>query len=100
MKTSSDTSRDGLRDVRVFAYNKCVGASELHHSLLDDLTSFGSDCGTCSHAAGYRSTSNTPIIDDVDDVVSFENQVLKDTFREASFHHDPLELEGTSLRVG
>ena len=44
-------------------------------------------------SAGYGSTLNTPIIDDVDDVVSLENQVLKDTFREAGFQHDPLELE-------
>src|SRR5262249_34124193 len=99
MKTRFDTSRDGLRDVRVFAYNECVGAAEFHHSLLDDLARFGSDCGTCPHAASHGSTLNTRIVNNVDDVVSLENQVLKHTFREAGFHHDALELERTSLSV-
>src|SRR5262249_14080073 len=93
VEPSPDSSRNSLRNVGVFADDECVGPSQLHHGLLDDLPRFGSDCGTCPHAAGYGSTLNTPIIDDVDDVVSLENQILKDTFRETGFQHDPLELE-------
>jgi hypothetical protein len=49
----TDSSRYSLRDVGVFADDKCVGPSEFHHGLLDNLPRFGSDCGTCPHAAGY-----------------------------------------------
>src|SRR5262249_61091623 len=93
VEPSPGSSRNSLRNFGVFADDECVGPSQLHHGPLDDLPRFGSDCGTCPHAAGYGSTLNTPIIDDVDDLVSFENQVLKDTFREAGLQHDPLELE-------
>src|SRR5262249_44799158 len=92
VEPSPDSSRNRLRNVGVFAGDGCVGPPQLHHGLLDDLPRFGSDCGTCPHAAGYGSTLNTPIIDDVDDVVSLENQILKDPFRETGFQHDPLEL--------
>src|SRR5262249_12748229 len=89
----TDSSPNSLRNVGVFDDDECVGPSQFHHGLLDDLPSFGSDRGACPHAAGYGSTLNTSIIDDVNDVVSLDNQVLKDTFREAGFQHDPLELE-------
>src|SRR5262249_50859941 len=92
VEPSPDSSRNSLRNVGVFADDECVRPSQLHHGLLDDLPRF-------AHAAGYGSTVNTPIIDDVDDVVSLENQVLKDTFREFGFQHDPLEFECTSLGV-
>src|SRR5262249_10214321 len=89
----TDSSRNRLRNVGVCADDECVGPSQFHHGLLDDFPRFGSDCGTCPHAAGYGSTLNTRIVNNVDDVVSLENQVLKDTFREAGFEHDLLELE-------
>src|SRR5262249_18148801 len=93
VEPAPDSSRNSLRNVGVFADDECVGPSQLHYGFLDYLPGFGSDCGTCPHAAGYGGTLNTPIIDDVDDVVSLENQILKDTFREAGFQHDQLELE-------
>src|SRR5262249_55178126 len=93
VEPSPDSSRNSLRNVGVFANDECVRPSQLHHGLLDDLPRFGRNRGTCPHAAGYGGTLNTPIIDDVDHVVSLENQILAHTFREAGFQHDPLELE-------
>src|SRR5262249_390434 len=93
VEPSPDSSRNTLRNVGVFADGECVRPSQFHPRVLDDPPRFGSDCGTCAHAAGYGSALNTPIIDDVDDVVSLENQVLKNAFRETGFQHDPLELE-------
>src|SRR5262249_42977745 len=78
-----DSSRNSLRNVGVFADDECVGPSQLHHGLLQHLPPFGSDGGTCPHAAGYQSTLNTPIIDDVDDDISVEIQILNVAFREA-----------------
>src|SRR5262249_49808839 len=93
VEPSPDSSRNRLRNVGVFADDECIRPPQLHHGLLDDFPGFGSDCGTCPHAAGDGCALNAPIIDDVDDVVSLENQILKDTFGEAGFEHDPLELE-------
>src|SRR5262249_17120918 len=99
MEPALDTSLDSLWYVSILADDECIGPAQLHHGLLDDFSGFGSDCGTCPHAAGYGSTLNARIVDNVDDVVSLENQILKDTFRESGFQHNALELERTSLSV-
>src|SRR5262249_1502548 len=40
----ADSSRNSLRKIGVFADDECVGPSQFHHGLLDDLPCFGSDC--------------------------------------------------------
>src|SRR5262249_52482856 len=99
MKTRSDTSVNSLWNVRIFTDDESIRSAQLHHGLLDDFPCLGGHGGARPHAPRYGSAPNTRVINDMDDIVSFEDQVLKDTFWKTGFKHDPLELKRTPLGV-
>src|SRR5262249_1552085 len=99
MKAPSDTSFNSLGNIRIFTDDESIRSAQPHDSLLDDFPCLGGHGGARTHAPRNGSALNTPVIDDFGDIVSSEDQILKDTFWKTGLKHDPLELKRTPLSV-
>src|SRR5262249_28296964 len=99
MKSALDASLDSFWDIRIFTDDERIRSAQFHHRLLDDFPRLGGHGGARTHTPGYGSALNTRVIDDVDHVLSFEDEVLKHPFWKTGLQHDALELDGAPLRV-
>src|SRR5262245_21839467 len=89
VKTPLNARGHGCRNVRIFTDNEGVGSAQLHHRLLDDFARLGRNSRPGPHAPRHGRALYARVINDTHDVVSLQNQVLKDAFRITSFTHDP-----------
>src|SRR5262249_43988850 len=99
MKAAPDGSLNSLRNVRILTDNEGIRSTQFHHGLLDDFPCLGGHGGARTYASRYRCALNPGGINDVDDIVSLDDQILKDPFRKTGLKHDSLELKRTPLRV-
>jgi hypothetical protein len=93
VEASSYARSDCFSDIRIFTDNEGVRSAQFHHCLLNDSACFGSNRRSRPYASCHGCPLNARVVDDIDDVISLQNQILKDAFREAGFEQDPLELE-------